>query len=198
MSTEHKKPYKIGITGGIACGKSVVRKILDNLNIPTLDADEIVHDILKNDQLIIQKLIDLFGKVVLDDEDNSIERKELARIVFADINKLKQLEAIIHPYTYEKIKTFLNESNSDIVAVVIPLLFENNRQYMFDSVWLVDAAEEEQINRLKLRDNMHEDEAKQRIAAQMPQHLKRAMADVVIENNLSIEDMQNAVEGLIA
>jgi len=196
MSVNEKTHYKIGITGGIACGKSIVRKILDNLGIPTIDADEIVHDILQNDKQIIDQLIDIFGKSILN-YDDGIDRKVLAKIVFTQEEKLKQLESIIHPNTYRVIKQSIAKSNSDIVGVVIPLLFENNRQHMFDSVWLVISEEEEQINRLKLRDDMSEDEAKQRIAAQMPQNLKMAMADVIIDNSGSIEDIQDEVVRLI-
>lgn len=193
MTTGEKKTYKIGLTGGIASGKSVVRKILDAAGVPTIDADEIVHDILQQDKQIIAQIIDMFGPHILND-DGGINRKELAKIVFYDPEDLKTLEGIIHPHTYRIIKDFIAETSADIVAVVIPLLFENHRQHMFDAVWLVTTDEQTQIDRLKLRDAMPEEEARQRIAAQMPQNLKMAMADVVIDNSGTIESLQSAVE----
>ncbi|MGD9580646.1 MAG: dephospho-CoA kinase [Vampirovibrionia bacterium] len=187
------KVYKIGITGGIACGKSVVRRILDGLNVPTIDADEIVHDLLQFDKEVIAKIVDIFGDEITN-EDGGINRKELAKIVFPFPDKLKQLEAIIHPYTFIRINEFLDHSEKTVAAVVIPLLFETNRQKLFDSVWLITAEEYQQIERLKLRDNMSEDEAKQRIASQMPQNTKKALADVILDNSGPIENIQKQVE----
>lgn len=188
--------YKIGITGGIACGKSLVRKVLDGLNVLTIDADEIVHDLLQNDKGVIKEIVELFGEEILN-EQGGINRKELAKIVFPYPDKLKQLENIIHPHTYTRITEFLTTSKTSIAAVVIPLLFETNRQNLFDSVWLVTAEETQQIERLKLRDNMLEDEARQRIASQMPQTTKKAMADKIIDNSGQIEYVQKQVEDLL-
>lgn len=196
MIEKFQKPYKIGLTGGIACGKSLVRKFLFDSGIESIDADEIVHDILQNDSTIIQKITDLFGTDILK-EDGGIDRKKLAIIVFPDPEKLKKLENIIHPETYKRINSFINNTKNDIVVVVIPLLFETNRQGLFDSVWLVKSDTEHQIDRLKLRDDMSKEEANQRIASQMPQELKIALANIVIENTSSIEDLENNVKSLI-
>lgn len=196
MNEKINNTYKIGITGGIACGKSLVRRVLDGLNILTIDADEIVHDLLQNEKEVIEAIVALFGDEIVND-DGGINRKELAKIVFPCPDKLNQLENIIHPHTYNKITEFLNTSESNIAAVIIPLLFETNRQKLFDSVWLVTSEEKQQIERLKLRDNMSEDEAKQRIASQMPQNTKIAMADVIIDNSGQIEDTQKQVENLL-
>lgn len=193
MTDQPKKPYKIGVTGGIACGKSLVRNLLDSLAIPTIDADEIVHNILQTDKFIINQIVSMFGSFILN-EDGGINRKELAKVVFFDADKLRKLEAIIHPYTYRRVKDFISSSDSDIIAAIIPLLIENHRQYMFDSVWLVAAEEQKQVERLKLRDDISEDEAKQRIAIQMPQNLKMAMADVIIDNSGTIENVQRQVK----
>lgn len=192
MENQNKKTYKLGVTGGIACGKTLVRNILDGLGIPTLDADEIVHDLLQNDKTVISQIIDLFGTTTLN-ETGGINRKNLAKLVFIDQQRLHQLESIIHPHTYRVINDYIANSHSDIVAVIIPLLFENNRQNLFDSVWLVTSEEEQQISRLKLRDEMSEEEALQRIHSQMPQHLKMTLADKVIDNSGSIEDLQKQV-----
>lgn len=192
-----KKPFKIGITGGIACGKSLVRKILENNDIPVIDADDVVHDILKSDAGAIKNICDIFGTDILDSE-GGISRKKLATIVFNDNSKLKQLESIVHPTTYHYISTFINNEDNDIVAAVIPLLFETNRQHLFDIVWLITSEEEEQIARLKLRDDMADHEAQQRIAAQMPQSLKMSLADTIIENNSTVENLKNQVEKELA
>lgn len=196
MSSRSQTPYKIGITGGIACGKSLVRKILDKMDIPTIDADEIVHDLLQKDEVVISQITDIFGDYILK-EDGGVDRKTLAKIVFTNQQKLKQLEGIIHPQTYRAMREFIKQCNSDIVGVVIPLLFENHRQHMFDSVWLITATEEQQIERLKLRDGMSEDEAKQRIYAQMPQNLKMAMADEIIDNSYPIEELEPTITDII-
>lgn len=196
MTSRSKSVYKIGITGGIACGKSLVRKILDKKGIPTIDADEIVHDLLQNDRVVISQITDIFGQNILKKE-GGIDRKALAKIVFTNHQKLKQLEGIIHPQTYRSMREFIKHTDSNIVAVIIPLLFENHRQHMFDSVWLITASEEEQIERLKIRDGMSEDEAKQRIYAQMPQNLKVAMANEIIDNSKSIEELETTVNDLL-
>jgi dephospho-CoA kinase len=192
MSSQSNKPFKIGVTGGIACGKSLLRNILENNGVNTIDADEIVHDMLQNDKLIIDQIIEIFGRFILK-EDGGINRKELAKIVFADPDKLTKLENIVHPHTYRVIRDFINKSESPVIAAVIPLLLENNRQNLFDSVWLITSDEKNQIERLKNRDNMPEDEARQRIATQMPQDMKIAMADVIIDNNSTVENVEEQV-----
>jgi dephospho-CoA kinase len=196
MPYHNKNIYKIGITGGIACGKSLVRKILDELSVSTIDAVEIVHDLLKYDTAVIKKIVNIFGDTILSPE-GSIDRKELGKLVFKDHNKLILLENILHPETFKVIDNFLLEATTTIVAAVIPLLFEKNRQNYFDSVWVVTSTETKQLERLKLRDNMFEEEAGQRIAVQMPQDMKIEMADVVIDNNDTIEELEKTVKSLI-
>lgn len=195
LSEIRKKTYKIGITGGIACGKSAVKKTLEKLNVPTVDADDIVKG-LYEDKDIIKQVVDIFDSTVLKD-DNSIDHQKLGQIVFKDRKKLKQLEAILHPPTYKAIKEFMDNNNNDIVAVIIPLLFENNNQEMFDSVWLVTATEEQQIARLKVRNNLSTEDARIRIAAQMPQPLKMALADEIIDNTGSLDNLEKQVISLV-
>jgi dephospho-CoA kinase len=192
MNEFSKKVYKIGVTGSIACGKSLVRNMLETYDVATIDADEIVHNILQNDKLIIEQIVDIFGKSILKD-DGGINRKELAKIVFSDADKLRKLESLVHPNTYRIIKEFMTTTDSSIAAAIVPLLLENHRQHSFDAVWLVVADEALQIERLRARDNMSEEEARQRIASQMPQNIKMALADVIIENNSSVEHVETQV-----
>lgn len=196
MLNNKLKPFKLGITGGIATGKSLVRIILNNMGIPTVDADEIVHDLLKNDITVINQILKIFDKSILDN-NGGINRKELSKLVFEDRSKLKSLENIVHPKVYEKIDDFVSKSDKDIVAIVIPLLFETQAQHLFDTVWVITAEQQQQINRLKLRDNMSEEEALQRIACQMPQNLKIAMANTVIDNSQTIDLLVKQVEDSI-
>ena len=185
----------IGLTGGIATGKSTVSKILRDLNIKVIDADKIAHNVLEHED-VINKIQDVFSKNVVN-ENGKIDRKKLGKIVFEDNKKLKKLESITHPKILEIIDYKLKESKDELIVLDAPLLFETSLDNKVDEIWVVYANEETQINRLKKRDNLNKKEALDRINSQMDLDKKANKADIVIKNESTIEALENKVKKLI-
>ncbi|MDR1327531.1 MAG: dephospho-CoA kinase [Heliobacteriaceae bacterium] len=177
---------KIAITGNIASGKSEVQKIIENKGFKVLDADAAAHEILKNSEEIprIFKDYDVF-------ENGKISRKKLGRLVFANENLRRKLEAVIHPQVREKIKDFFAANKTEkVVFAAIPLLFEANMRNMFDKVVLVYADDEIRLERLLKRSGCTREHALTRMASQMPQDEKIKLSDFVIYNNGTLEDLR--------
>jgi len=185
----------IGLTGGIATGKSTVSKILRDLNIKVIDADKIAHNVLEHED-VINKIQDVFSKNVVN-ENGKIDRKKLGKIVFEDNKKLKKLESITHPKILEIIDYKLKESKDELIVLDAPLLFETSLDDKVDEIWVIYANEETQINRLKKRDNLNKKEALDRINSQMDLDKKANKADIVIKNESTIEALENKVKKLI-
>jgi len=185
----------IGLTGGIATGKSTVSEILEDLNIEVIDADKIAHNVLEYKD--VQKKI----KEEFDDNimaaNGKIDRKKLGRIVFKNNKKLKKLEKITHPKILEIIDKKLKESESELIVLDAPLLFETSLDDKVDETWVIFANKKIQIKRLKKRDKLNKKEALDRINSQMDLDKKIKKADVVITNEGSIEDLSNKINKLI-
>jgi len=174
---------KLAITGNIASGKSLVESLLIEQGIKTADTDEIVHELLSRDIKIIEKVKNLFDIDVTDD-DGKIDRKKVGNIVFANKNKLKQLEAVLHPEVKKIVEKFFSENkNEKILAVSVPQLYETGWEVLFDYVLLVVADDKIRLKRLMKRNNLTEEEAEKRLAAQISQEEKVKKADFVINNS---------------
>ena len=193
------KGLVIGLTGGIASGKSAVAKILQEMNIIVIDADQVARQIVEPGQPAWQEIVTVFGPTVLL-EDGRIDRKELGRIIFADAQARKQLNDITHPRIRTEIRKQMEVAREkhDLVFLEIPLLIEGGIAYPVDEVWVVYAKEEEQLQRLKLRNNLTEQEAMERIHSQMPLAEKAALADRVIDNNGSFAELEMQVRNMVA
>lgn len=189
------KPFLIGLTGGIACGKSTVLAMLAALGARTIDADRITHKLQQPGTAVHQQIVASFGPGVLG-ASGTIDRRKLGAIVFADPTKLAQLEAIVHPAVRNEIRKFLDGvaeaggyatrlgTLTRPVAVIDAIkLIESGWTSECDQVWVVICDEAQQIERLMTTRGMSEHEARQRIAAQPPQAERLAHATVVIENN---------------
>ncbi|MFO7815388.1 MAG: dephospho-CoA kinase [Halanaerobiales bacterium] len=185
----------IGLTGGIATGKSTVCKILKDLNINVIDSDQIAHQVL-NYEDVIDKVQKIFGNKVID-KDDKIDRKKLGKIVFEDSKKLKILESITHPKIFEIIDQKLEETEDELVVLDAPLLFETSLDDKVDETWVVYASKKTQINRLKERDNLDKQEALNRINAQMDLNKKVKKGDVVINNEGTIQELENKIKKII-
>ena len=147
----------IGLTGGIATGKSTVAKFLKELNITVIDSDKIAHEILTYRDTI-DEIRREFGKIVID-KDGSINRKKLGEIVFDDLNKLKKLESITHHKIFEVIdKRIKQNKDGKIIVLDAPLLFETSLDKKVDETWVVYTSKETQINRIIERDNLNKKE----------------------------------------
>ena len=187
----------VGLTGGIACGKSTVADIFVRRGAHLIDFDKLAHEVQKPGRTAWEKVVQCFGEDILL-PDKHIDRNKLAKIVFADPEKLAALNQIVHPYVFlewhdylEKIVT--KEKNAIIIAAV-PLLFEIERQHLFDVTVLVIISPEEQLKRLMARNDLNREEAQKRILSQMPIEQKIALADIVIDNQSSLFETEAKVE----
>jgi dephospho-CoA kinase len=184
--------YVIGLTGNIATGKSVVRRMLEHLGAYTIDADALSHRVISKGAPGYQPVLDTFGKWLLD-KDEQINRAKLGQIVFADQEALKRLEAIIHPYVRQAIDILVKRAKQKVIVVEAIKLLESPLRDQCDSVWVADAPQHVQVERLVRKRGLSQEEALQRVKAQAPQNEKLALADVIITNNGSYEDLWKQV-----
>jgi dephospho-CoA kinase len=180
----------VGLTGGIACGKSEVGKILKSLGVPVLDTDVVAHELMEPGTPIYRNVVGHFGSKVLTAE-NRIDRKALGALVFADREARSRLNQVVHPAVGAQWRAWREERrrNGESAVVMIPLLFEVGATDGWSVTVCVAAPESLVIQRLRSR-GWNEDEARQRIASQMPLDDKRRRADVVIENDGTLETLR--------
>ena len=138
---------KIGLTGGIGCGKTTVAHLFANYGIPTIDADIIAHQVVAIGQPALQQIADVFGKQSLN-TDGSLNRTYIRELVFSDTNQKQKLEAIIHPLVFDTIKNDIAKLDSVYCLICIPLLFETQKTQHVDRVLVIDCPVESQISRV--------------------------------------------------
>lgn len=188
----------IGLTGGIASGKSKVSEILNDLGMKIIDADIIARDVV-DDLEIKEKIKNEFGYNIYSTDD-TLNRKMLGNIVFNDIEKLNRLDNIMHPAIRTKIKNILkcNELNGVKTSVIdAALLVEANYIDLIDIMILIYVPEYIQIERLMKRNNLSEKDAKDRIKSQMPFEIKKKYSDYVIDNSFSVEYTREQVNKIL-
>jgi dephospho-CoA kinase len=179
--------FVIGLTGNIATGKSVVRRMLEHLGAYTIDADALSHRAIAKGAPGYQPVVDYFGKFILDSK-GEIDRAKLGRVVFNDPEALKILEDIVHPLVEHAADLMIRRANQRIIVIEAIKLLEGKLAGQCDSIWTSASPEGLQINRLMKRRGMTEQQAIQRIHAQLPQELKIAAASVVIQNDGTFEN----------
>lgn len=179
--------YVIGLTGNIATGKSVVRKMMEHLGAYGIDADALAHRAIAPGAPGYQPVVELFGNWILA-KDGQIDRARLAKIVFTDTDALHHLEQIVHPLVEQAVDLFIRRSKQKVIVIEAIKLFEGKLANQCDNVWVTYAPEDVQIKRLLEKRGMTEKAARQRIAAQPPQQEKVAKADQVISNSGSFEE----------
>lgn len=183
--------YIIGLTGGIASGKSTVSRTLAKLGARIIDTDEIAHQIIEPGQPAWDDIVQHFGNEVLS-PDNTINRVKLGAIVFQDHDSLMKLNSYTHPRVMERLRSDLkgieDEHPEAVVFMEVPLLYETHMEKLCREVWVVSVDRETQINRLMARDAIDREYALRRIASQMPLEEKASRADRVIDNSGSIEE----------
>ena len=182
----------IGLTGGIASGKSTVSKYLAEKGFNIYDADKIAKDISEK-KSVQEEIILTFGNKILD-ENRNIDRKKLKEIVFEDKEKLKQLNAIIHPKVIDFYKELKEKNTDEIIIFDVPLLFESGIDKFCDKILVVISDYEIQLNRIVERDKIDRELAEKIIKSQLSNEERIKKADVVIENNSSLEDLFEKVE----
>lgn len=195
----------IGLTGGIASGKSTVSRLLAALGAIVIDADAIVHELQAPGMPMLDEIAARFGSQLLDAEGR-LDRRALGAIAFADRAARAQLEAIVHPQVRAIIATRVaaaQAAGAPLIVVDIPLLFERGDEphaqppaRELDATVLVYAPEPQQIERLIERDGCSREDAEQRVRAQLPIEKKKALADVVIDNSGALEETRRQVEQL--
>jgi dephospho-CoA kinase len=190
---------RVGLTGGIACGKSTVAAMLRDLDVPILDADPLVHEMLESGQPVFDEVVREFGPEILT-PDEQIDRAKLGAIVFADQTRLNRLNQIVHPRVMEvteKWLTALSRPGGPPFAIVeAALLVEAGYREKLDRLIVVRCEPEQQLARLRTR-GLTEEQARQRIAAQMPIEEKAQLADDVIDASGSIEETGHQVRELV-
>jgi dephospho-CoA kinase len=185
--------YIIGLTGNIATGKSVVRKMLEHLGAYGIDADALAHRAIAQGAPGYQRVVELFGKWILQ-PDGQIDRARLGRIVFADPEALEQLESIVHPLVRKAVDLLVRRSRHKVIVIEAIKLLEGELRPASDSIWVSYAPEEIQLERLVRKRGLSAEVARQRIRVQPPQEEKLAAADVVILNDGAFEDTWRQVQ----
>jgi dephospho-CoA kinase len=185
--------YVIGLTGNIAMGKSLVRKMLEHLGAYTIDADGLAHQVMAPGAPAYAPVIETFGRWILDAE-NRVDRTKLGAVVFSHPEALARLEALTHPIVGQGIDTLVSRAKQPIVVIEAIKLIEGVLGQQVDAIWVVDAAPQIQLERLMGKRGMSEYEARKRIDTQNPQREKLAKANVVITNNGSAQDVWVQVE----
>lgn len=184
--------FVVGLTGGIASGKSTVSKTLRQLGAAICDADKIAKELQEAGTEVWQEITHTFGPDILLN-DGSLNRQALGEIVFNDNDARQKLDSIVHPKVMERVNMVIAESNARVVIVDAPLLIEAHMTAMVDEVWVVSVSEQLQLKRLMQRNNLDEREALARLRSQMPLSDKLKYADKVIDNSGSIEQTRQIV-----
>jgi len=188
----------IGLTGGIATGKSTVSDYLqEKYDILVLDADVMARDAVKVNSPIFQGIIDRYGEDILLNDGN-LNREKLGNIIFNNPIEKKWLESKIHPFVRISLERKIQELSNPIIVLSIPLLFEANMTDLVDRIWVVSCDFTGQFERLKKRNNLTEKQALDRINSQMPLAEKVKKADIVINNNHNLVELYNQIDKIMS
>ena len=189
----------LGLTGGIATGKSTADKFFEEKNIPIVDCDEIAHNIMNVNKPAWKDIKEVFGEKYLN-EDQTINRKKLGKLVFNDTTKMKILNEITHPRIFQEMESQIAQYKSEGYSLIIvdaPVLFESHSEKYYDKTLVISLPQDLQIKRLMARNNLTKEEALSRINSQMSLKEKEARATYVIENTGSVEDLYKKLNELL-
>jgi len=180
--------YVVGLTGNIATGKSVVRRMLEHLGAYTIDADALSHRVISKDAPGYKPVLETFGKWILD-SDEQIDRSKLGKLVFTDPEALSKLENIIHPFVRQAIDILVKRAGQKVVVIEAIKLLEGDLHSACDTIWVTYAPEEIQLERLMRKRDMTREEAQNRIQSQGDQKVKIEAANFVIHNTGSYDNL---------
>lgn len=188
----------IGITGGIASGKSTVSSYLRELGQIVIDVDEVVHDLQKKGGALYQVLVGWLGTEILQ-ADGELNRKKLAALLFGSNEKLAKSANLQNPIIRKELAKRRDRAlqDNELVFLDIPLLYELGYEDWCNQVWLIYVDKETQIQRLMARNQLTKEEAQLRISRQMPLEEKRALADLVLENTGDLETLKSQIKQLV-
>ena len=186
----------VGLTGGIASGKSTVSDMLEELGAPLIDFDLIARQVVEPGTRGLEAIVNYFGKHILA-ENGTLDRKKLSKIVFQDFAKRKKLESFTHPPIYEEffkqIDAIAKKDPDAVIQVSIPLLIELNMQYAFDNLIIVYVSQKTQVERLAQRDGISIKEAANILKSQLPIDEKVGFANFIINNENTVEETRKQV-----
>ncbi len=185
----------IGLTGPIGAGKNAVAKILARRKAAVIDVDQLAHTLYKDQSQVWRKLVRAFGSKILN-RGGKINRKKLGEIVFSDKRKLKELNSIVHPYLKRAVLSRVSSLQSPVIIINAAVLKEIGLIDHVNEIWLVTASKDVRLKRL-VKAGMSRKEAKQRIESQASQKEYLAIADKVIRNNRTLEDLKKKVLALL-
>ncbi len=197
MGTESSapRPLRIGLTGGIASGKSTVADFFADLGVPVIDTDVIAREVVAKGAPALDQIRDAFGDTVFDD-DGKLDRQAMRNLVFSDAGKRRQLEDILHPLIRDAVVMQVAAVNAPYMIIVVPLLVESPMKDFMDRVLVVDCSEDVQLSRLQMRDAEDEELARRMIAAQASRDERLGIADDVVVNDADREETRTTVAAL--
>lgn len=185
----------IGLTGGIASGKTTVANLFAAHGIDIVDTDQIAYDLVKPGQIAYKKIIDHFGKTILD-SNKQLDRIQLRKRIFANTDEKHWLESLLHPLIRQQTKAMIEKSTSPYCIVVIPLLYETWPNPLINRVLVVETDPQQQLSRLKQRDTINTNLAESMIAQQANNQQRQSIADDIVYNNNNPEDLEAGVSKL--
>lgn len=196
--------YKtIGITGGIATGKSTVTNIIKKTGYIVIDADKIARDVVEKNKPAYMELVDFFGEDILA-KDRNIDRKKLGSIIFGDESLRKKLNEIVHPYVFQSIREEISKYGEmeKLIFLDIPLLIEEldnfkKHKIYFDEIWLVYIDKKTQLNRLMKRDSIDENKALDKINSQISIEMKKEYVNRILDNRGNIKDLEEQIDKIL-
>ena len=185
--------FKIGLTGGIATGKTTVADIFSSLGVEIIDTDEIAKDVVKPGKPTLQLIIDSFGEDIIEKESKKLDRKKLRKLIFENNEYKKNLESILHPIIRQKTLDRILKIKSKYVIIVVPLLIETGFIEIVDYVIVVDCPKEIQLKRLLERDQISKKDGENIIKNQINREDRLKKADTVIDTSKDIKSIINQV-----
>ena len=190
-----------GLTGGIGAGKSAVANILKEKGYRVLNADDISREVTQKDSPLLRLLVKAFGIEIIQ-EDGELNRRKLAEIAFSDKDKTRRLNELMQTAilvrAIEKVSRLRFLHKDDVIFFEVPMLFEAGWDNFVNKIWLVTAPTEERVSRVMERDGLSQDEIMARMKLQMTDDEKKQRADVIINNNGNLDDLEKQVEAAIA
>ncbi|MEM7714764.1 MAG: dephospho-CoA kinase [Cyanobacteria bacterium P01_A01_bin.68] len=184
----------IGLTGGIATGKTTVADYLaDAYNLPILDADIYAREAVAPNSPLLQQIVKRYGEKILL-ADGSLNREQLGEIIFNDQQERLWVDNLIHPYVGDRIFAGIKETSAETLIAVVPLLFEAEMTDLVTEIWVVTCSPKQQLNRLIERNQLTLEQAQARISSQMALNEKAKKADIVLNNNSVVEELLQQVD----
>ena len=189
------RPLRIGLTGGIASGKSTVANYFADLGVPIIDTDVIAREVVAPGAPALDEIREIFGDDVFQ-LGGTLDRKAMRKIVFSDDVKRQQIEDILHPRIRDAVYQQVTATSGPYLIIVVPLLFGSTMTDFMDRVLVVDCSEEVQLDRLLARDTENEEQARRMIASQASREERLSIADDVVQNDGDKEDTRQRVNAL--